>query len=313
MMRWGIKTRGERGAGLASSGVALWLAVALSMAVVAGCEDDGPEPEGVDCGAGELVEVEGESFCVFEAAVVIENGFRCPADFSTLTSFGPVGICSAGPLERGRREAVARAHRSRNPQLWAEAECVGDSDCGEGEQCEDAACEGGGEPECPEGQERVGSAAECLQDDAVCEEIAPGVFCTGPDAPQPPQCPEGQTQVGSAAECFQDDAVCEEIAPGVFCTGPDAPECPEGFEPTDECEVENQDCFRFSESLLCRRVEAANCCCEFLVEGDILEEDLLTVDECAARDSGQCIEVDPNRLTPHPCCPDAQGERCGGD
>ena len=53
------------------------------------------------------------------------------------------------------------------------------------------------------------------------------------------------------------------------------------------------------------------CCCEFVREGDILNEDALPADECTAQPQGTCIMVDPNRLTPHPCCPNATGERCG--
>jgi hypothetical protein len=56
---------------------------------------------------------------------------------------------------------------------------------------------------------------------------------------------------------------------------------------------------------------AGYCCCEFVVEGDILTEDALPAEECTAQTSGMCITVDPNRLTPHPCCPNATGERCG--
>jgi len=52
------------------------------------------------------------------------------------------------------------------------------------------------------------------------------------------------------------------------------------------------------------------CCCEFLT-GDIMNEDWLAKDECLKRGNGKCITVNPGRLTPHPCCPNAQGERCG--
>ncbi len=52
------------------------------------------------------------------------------------------------------------------------------------------------------------------------------------------------------------------------------------------------------------------CCCQFAVDGDIIEEDPAREADCPQLDSGQCIDVDPNRLTPHPCCPYATGERC---
>lgn len=53
------------------------------------------------------------------------------------------------------------------------------------------------------------------------------------------------------------------------------------------------------------------CCCELVREGDILVEDALPADECTLQPQGMCITVDPGRLTPHPCCPNATGERCG--
>lgn len=57
-------------------------------------------------------------------------------------------------------------------------------------------------------------------------------------------------------------------------------------------------------------LQAGQCCCSFVREGDILVEDALPADECVAQPQGTCIIVDPNRFTPHPCCPDATGERC---
>ena len=57
--------------------------------------------------------------------------------------------------------------------------------------------------------------------------------------------------------------------------------------------------------------EANMCCCEHVVEGDIIDEKLLPKDQCSQKVDGQCITVDPNRLTPHSCCPNATGERCG--
>ena len=49
-----------------------------SMAAV-GCDEAlSPPDEALHCGQGELVVVQGHSYCVFEASVVIETGFSCP-------------------------------------------------------------------------------------------------------------------------------------------------------------------------------------------------------------------------------------------
>jgi len=56
----------------------------------------------------------------------------------------------------------------------------------------------------------------------------------------------------------------------------------------------------------------APCCCQFLVEGDVLEEDLDdTVAACRARvPTGQCVAA-TDRIAPHPCCPEVEaGGRC---
>jgi hypothetical protein len=54
------------------------------------------------------------------------------------------------------------------------------------------------------------------------------------------------------------------------------------------------------------------CCCEFLVEGDILTNDLLARGHCQADSiGGMCVEVNPDWLAPHACCPQAAGSRCG--
>jgi len=52
-------------------------------------------------------------------------------------------------------------------------------------------------------------------------------------------------------------------------------------------------------------------CCRFVIQGDILTEDLLTKEECSQRQYGTVVPVEPGRLTPHPCCPDATGPTCG--
>ncbi len=52
-------------------------------------------------------------------------------------------------------------------------------------------------------------------------------------------------------------------------------------------------------------------CCRFVIQGDILTEDLLTKEECSQRQYGTVVPVEPGRLTPHPCCPDSAGPTCG--
>lgn len=58
---------------------------------------------------------------------------------------------------------------------------------------------------------------------------------------------------------------------------------------------------------------ASDCCCAYIPPGDIdtfTEQPAATAAECAALDQGHCIDP-TGRYTPHPCCPDAVGDRCG--
>ena len=52
-------------------------------------------------------------------------------------------------------------------------------------------------------------------------------------------------------------------------------------------------------------------CCAFIIQGDIMTDDLMTQEECLKQPHGEVIEVAPGLLTPHPCCPDATGPTCG--
>jgi hypothetical protein len=52
-------------------------------------------------------------------------------------------------------------------------------------------------------------------------------------------------------------------------------------------------------------------CCRFVIQGDILTEDLLTKEECSQRQYRSVVPVEQGRLTPHPRCPDATGPTCG--
>ena len=72
-----------------------------------------------------------------------------------------------------------------------------------------------------------------------------------------------------------------------------------------ECHVEPADV------LLVLAASDGPCCCASIIEGDIITETPAdSAADCAARDQGSC--VDPSeRLTPHACCPDATGDRCG--
>ncbi len=69
-----------------------------------------------------------------------------------------------------------------------------------------------------------------------------------------PQTCEGQS-VDEAADCLQDDAYCELMPDGSYCTGPAQPQCPIASQPMDQGDAcpTNAHCFDYSESLRCMR------------------------------------------------------------
>jgi hypothetical protein len=85
--------------------------VFVALLALVGCveDSDGEGGQAEGC-AGEEVTVEGASYCVYEGAVIVEEGFSCPPGWPHLHEEGGLGICSSvteEPEER-LREVVER-------------------------------------------------------------------------------------------------------------------------------------------------------------------------------------------------------------
>jgi len=68
-----------------------------------------------------------------------------------------------------------------------------------------------------------------------------------------PSCRAGETAVATATDCLQDEAVCYQLADQSWCTGPYTPSCPAGSVALTrgaECPP-NTRCFSVSEGLTC--------------------------------------------------------------
>ena len=90
------------------------------------------------------------------------------------------------------------------------------------------------------------------------------------------------------------------------------------FRRTEQVSVGQTDdgCHVVTEALTFQVPQDTGCCCAFIREGDfdiISEAPASSSAECLERDQGACVDPDviSQRLTPHPCCPGAAGERCG--
>jgi len=70
--------------------------------------------------------------------------------------------------------------------------------------------------------------------------------------------------VDSADQCLMDDAYCEPLGDGRYCTGPAAPQCPVGSTEIDKDAIcaDNATCFDYSESLRCQRLMYTLQACE---------------------------------------------------
>jgi hypothetical protein len=65
--------------------------------------------------------------------------------------------------------------------------------------------------------------------------------------------------VADSSRCLQDDAFCEPLPDGRWCTGPSAPQCPAGSTPIamDAVCPPGQRCWQYSESLRCQTEQAS--------------------------------------------------------
>lgn len=231
---------------------------ALGAILIAGCPAT-PAGNGVDCGAGDSVEYDGATYCVYASALIVENGFECPEGLELGELSGHIGACAPPETPEGTLREMFDAHKMENPEQWPEGSCVTLDDCVDvagANLCAEGLCLSVIPPqrECASGEMKVATQGECLQDDAVCYQIDDGSWCTGPASAQT-TCESGDMPVATQGDCLQDDAACYQLSDGSWCTGPRAAMCPMDAQarPTP-CEPDDMTCFAISESLSCDRL-----------------------------------------------------------
>ena len=146
----------------------MWIWVGLAV-LASSCGDDARTE--VACGAGDPVAIDGITYCVFEQAVVVENGFECPPSAPFLTQGVGFGVCGQqAMLPPALIEDVRIAWQTERGVCVVESECTAgktciagvcqtpvtnnatnntnngvtcfnDSDCGAGETCINGVCE----------------------------------------------------------------------------------------------------------------------------------------------------------------------------
>lgn len=171
-----------------------WIFFACALAMT-GCGDDDKDTPAVECGQGDLIAVEGTNYCVYPQAVVVENGFDCPAVVPNLTIRGPIGVCSDRPmLPNEELEQIDEIYGEVRPDIYEdEVECSIDSECAGGQTCEAGSCVasndecgGRGGSTCASDEFcNFAPDAECGATDKLgtCEPRPDAQECTEPDAP----------------------------------------------------------------------------------------------------------------------------------
>ncbi len=251
------------------------LAALVAALALSGCKDDQKYSDADRC-AGELIEVEGDAYCVF-----IEEGFLaedCPQAFPFGHEIGGVIVCSEEEdVDDDKiQEELDRRDLGDNP-------CASDADCADGQVCTDGACVPEGpqcqaDAECADGFVCVNEACqpavqECVADED-CPQPIPFIGCEGSIAVQifaSGGCVDGQCDI-TGEETRRD---CAE----------DGLECVDGECVGDmEC-VDMDDCDNREGYLYC--------------EGDSVWEDFGSYSDCF---DGQCV--------PAPGLPPMEIENC---
>jgi hypothetical protein len=107
--------------------------IMLGCVAFSACGDDRSE---VQCGSGDAVAIDGQTYCVFEQAVVVENGFECPPDAPFLTRSTGFGVC-------GQQQVLPPALVEDIHLGWQDLRgtCVLNSECAAGQSCVASVCQ----------------------------------------------------------------------------------------------------------------------------------------------------------------------------
>lgn len=110
-----------------------WILACL-VAATGGCGDDARTE--VTCGSGDPVAIDGTTYCVFEQAVVVENGFECPPSAPFLTQAAGFGVCAQQAMLPP--VVVEDIHLAWQTDRGA---CVVESECVSGKACVAGVCQ----------------------------------------------------------------------------------------------------------------------------------------------------------------------------
>lgn len=102
---------------------AFWM---LAMLLAASCSDD----KSTVCGSGDPVTIDQTTYCVFEQAVVVENGFECPPDAPFLTPGMGFSVCGASePIPLDLLDLIEQEWKNEYET------CTLDTECADGDSC----------------------------------------------------------------------------------------------------------------------------------------------------------------------------------
>ncbi|MFU8804063.1 MAG: DUF4377 domain-containing protein [Bradymonadaceae bacterium] len=111
-----------------------WLAVALSLCFIAAC-GGGTTTADENCGQGDELEVEGQTYCVYSRSIT-EEGFSCPPHLGVPSSYGDLLICGGGG---DHPDGLFDTLHENYPDEVPEGQCVGVM-CSQNQTCTDGSC-----------------------------------------------------------------------------------------------------------------------------------------------------------------------------
>ena len=205
------------------------LCAGVLVAGAPGCDDSDPEPgQEAVCGEGDLLEVDGGTYCVY-AKAIIETGFNCPAVAPHRLQYGNYTVCgSSDGVEEPLRDEIHDNYDAdelppREATVCQDAsgcgvgtscsrgvceplvneQCATDADCGVGTACVDNTCQSNS-PVCTTDAD-CASGERCDDSSKVCVAVPAEICCNGLDDDG-----DGLIDSNDIDDCLQE--VCEPVS-----------------------------------------------------------------------------------------------------
>ena len=199
--------------------------IALALAACAASVGCGPALSELDCGQGTKVDIDGELYCVYSQAVVVEDGFLCPPGAPHQAARAPIAVCSNTPsVPMDIFDEIDEIYQPENPEIY-DGYCSVTFGCAGDKVCEARMCV---DPSPPAPTVCGARAGDTCSDDEYChfdrEATCGWADATGVCQPKPDACDADYTPVcGCDGQTYSNECVANAAGTGVVSDG----ECPD--------------------------------------------------------------------------------------